>query len=159
MPIRLIAARLSRASGRALPALAALTVIVAAPSAARAQHHGHAHGGSDAPAATAARRAEHPAPRQGITAAGVLADSAVKESAREAYRAARSVPQVLDGIYCHCDCHERHPELHSLLDCFKSQMAARCGICQGAAKLAARLHGEGKTLEEIRDAVDDKYAS
>jgi phosphoribosyl-dephospho-CoA transferase len=36
-------------------------------------------------------------------------------------------------------------------------MARHCLICQGEAKLAVRLHGEGKSLAEIRRAIDAKF--
>jgi hypothetical protein len=72
------------------------------------------------------------------------------------YARAREIPEVLDGIYCHCECAKRH-DLHSLLDCFATNMAAGCGICSGQATLVHRLHGEGKTLDEIRAAVDEHY--
>ncbi|HEX8693347.1 MAG TPA: PCYCGC motif-containing (lipo)protein [Longimicrobium sp.] len=139
--------------GVLLPALAAALLGLAVPASARAQQHEHEHHA----APPSAQRHVHPEPRPGIDATGVLPVSQVKGRARQAYVAARRIPQVLDGIYCHCDCHERHPELRSLLDCYKSQMAADCGICQGQATLVLRLHREGKTLEDIRQAVDTAY--
>ena len=141
----------------ALLALAAALLAFAAPASARAQHHAHAGSERARTAPASARQVRHPDPRPGVTAAGVLPEARVEERARDAYRAAQRAPQVLDGIYCHCDCHECHPELHSLLDCFKSQMAANCGICRGQATLAERLHREGKTLEEIREAADKEH--
>jgi hypothetical protein len=99
---------------------------------------------------------KHPDPRPGVTAERVLAEADVPEKYRDAYRAAREHPQVLDGIYCHCDC-EEHRGLRSLLSCFESTMPQSCGICLGEARLAARLHGRGKTLAEIREAVDESY--
>jgi len=155
LPSRRPVSSLFRPTRLAVSALVALALAFAAPTAVRAQHHAHGEAAPSRPAA--APRVKHPTPRPGITAEGVLPDEAVEERAREAYQKARLVPQVLDGIHCHCDCHRRHPELHSLLDCFKSQMAARCIICLGAAELAADLHGQGKSLEEIRKAIDKQY--
>jgi hypothetical protein len=102
------------------------------------------------------RRARHPDPRPGITAANVLAEGAVPERAREAYRVAREIPGILDGIYCHCDCAERDGK-RSLLGCFEGTMASTCGICRGEATLAGKLNAKGKSLDEIRAAVDDEY--
>ena len=102
------------------------------------------------------RRARHPDPRPGITAANVLADDAVPERARAAYRVAREIPGILDGIYCHCDCAERDGK-RSLLGCFEGTMASTCGICRGEATLAGRLNAKGRSLDEIRAAVDDEY--
>jgi hypothetical protein len=36
-------------------------------------------------------------------------------------------------------------------------MARHCEICQGQARLALRLHASGKTLDEIRAAIDARY--
>jgi hypothetical protein len=45
--------------------------------------------------------------------------------------------------------------MYSLLSCFEeSGMAQFCHICKGVGRLAVKLHGEGKTLDEIRAAVD-----
>jgi hypothetical protein len=50
------------------------------------------------------------------------------------------------------------PGYYSLLSCFEGDAMARsCPICQGEGRLVARLHKEGKTLDEIRAAVDAKY--
>jgi hypothetical protein len=50
------------------------------------------------------------------------------------------------------------PGYYSLLSCFEGDAMARtCPICQGQGRLVARLHREGKTLDEIRTAVDAKF--
>ena len=100
--------------------------------------------------------AEHPTPREGITAEKVLPDEELPERARAAYGAAREIPQVLDGLYCHCDCGERD-KLRSLLSCFETRMPTGCGICREEALMALRLHRDGRTLDEIRAAVDRRY--
>jgi hypothetical protein len=104
--------------------------------------------------------AAHPLPRQGITADRVLPPSMVRNTpdAREAYAAAQSAPQVLDGLYCHCDC-ARHSGHRSLLTCFESDHGAQCDICIGEALLAARLAASGSSLEQIRDAIDARFQS
>ena len=98
----------------------------------------------------------HPDPRPGITAERVLAEADVPERYRDAYRAAREIPEVLDGIFCHCDC-AAHRGLRSLLSCYESEMPQSCGICTGEARTAHRMHGRGATLAEIRAAVDRAY--
>lgn len=98
----------------------------------------------------------HPDPRPGITAAKVLPEATVPPRYRDAYRAAREIPGVLDGIYCHCDC-EEHRGLRSLLACFEGDMPQSCGICLAEARLAHRMHRSGKGLAEIREAVDRAY--
>jgi porphobilinogen deaminase len=37
-------------------------------------------------------------------------------------------------------------------------MARDCVICQGQGRLAVRLHKEGKSLDQIRSAIDAKFA-
>lgn len=99
---------------------------------------------------------KHPAPRPGVTASAVLDPRRVPKRSREAYEAARAVPEVLDGLYCHCNCAE-HRGMRSLLSCFETEMPLTCGICKGEARLAYRLSRQGKTLAEIRRAVDEAY--
>jgi uncharacterized protein with PCYCGC motif len=104
--------------------------------------------------------AAHPEPRLGITADRVLPPGMVRNTpdAREAYAAARSAPQVLDGLYCHCHC-ARHFGHRSLLTCFESDHGAQCDICIGEALLAARLAASGSSLEQIRHAIDARFQS
>ena len=100
----------------------------------------------------------HPEPRPGITAEHVLAAADVDAKHRDAYAAAREIPEILDGIYCHCDCADRHSNLRSLLSCFETEMPMSCGVCSGEARAALRLHKKGKTLAEIRTAIDKQYS-
>jgi hypothetical protein len=137
-----------------LPMLMAAALLCAlVPAGARAQDHAHHHGGGAAPAA---QKHRHPAPREGITAARVLPPGRVPERAREVYAMAAQIPRLLDGIYCHCDCHDRDG-LRSLLECFETEMGGTCGICQGQARLAHELHEAGRRLNQIRKAIDAEY--
>ena len=99
----------------------------------------------------------HPDPRPGITAEHVLADDKVDAKHKDAYAAAREIPEVLDGIYCHCDCADRHSNLRSLLSCYETGMPMSCGVCSGEARTALRLHKQGRTLDEIRAAIDKQF--
>jgi hypothetical protein len=103
---------------------------------------------------------EHPTPRPGITAAGVLPPSLVpnEPGALEAYAAARRVPQVLDGLYCHCHCSQTVGH-RSLLTCFQTEHGAACDICQGEAMLADELAAKGASLADIRRAIDGRFGS
>ena len=74
----------------------------------------------------------------------------------EAYTAARNVPQILDGLYCHCQC-ARNFGHRSLLTCFESDHGSRCDICMGEATLASELAARGSTLEQIRHAIDERF--
>ena len=102
----------------------------------------------------------HPDPRPGVTAERVVPPSLVLATpgAAEAYAAARKAPQVLDGVYCHCDC-SKHAGHRSLLTCFESDHGARCDICMGEATLAAQLAAKGSSLAEIRRAIDQRFGT
>ena len=69
------------------------------------------------------------------------------------------MPEIADGIRCRCGCADS-PGYRSLLSCYEGAdaMARECHTCQGEAKLAARLKKDGKSLDEIRAAIDAKYA-
>lgn len=125
-------------------ALARLIVVVAAPIVAGA-------------ARRAPRGPRHPEPRPGVTAEHVLPDDKVDAEHKDAYAAAREIPEILDGIYCHCDCADRHSNLRSLLSCFETEMPMSCGICSGEARSALELHRAGKSLTEIRAAIDKRF--
>lgn len=103
---------------------------------------------------------EHPTPRLGITSAKLLTHEQLADApkAREVFDSVREIPEIVDGIRCHCGCAE-NPEFYSLLSCYEGPdaMAKSCPICQGQGRLAARLHKEGKTLDEIRVAIDARY--
>lgn len=100
----------------------------------------------------------HPDPRPGVTAEHVVPPALVPNTpgAAEAYAAARGAPQVLDGVYCHCDC-SKHAGHRSLLSCFESDHGAHCDICMGEATLAGRLSAQGSSLTEIRRAIDQRF--
>lgn len=105
------------------------------------------------------RGGPHPTPGPGIDASRVLPDEALADwpDALPAFAAVRQIPQVVDGIRCNCGC-AGLPGFYSLLSCYEAEgMARRCPICQGQAKLALRLHAAGKSLDEIRAAIDARY--
>lgn len=107
-----------------------------------------------------AHAAGHPEPRPGITAERVLPPALVPNTpgALEAYEAARRVPQVLDGLYCHCNCSKSFGH-RSLLTCFESEHGARCDICMGEAMLASQGSARGTSLDQLRKAIDAQYGS
>ncbi|HYK81622.1 MAG TPA: CYCXC family (seleno)protein [Gemmatimonadales bacterium] len=105
-------------------------------------------------------RVVHPEARPGVTAERVLPPSLVlnPSNAAEAYAAARQAPQLLDALYCHCDC-ARNFGHRSLLTCFESDHGSQCDICMGEALLATRLAERGNSLEQIRHAIDERFGS
>lgn len=116
--------------------------------------------GSRGVRAPPARRTEHPAPRPGVTAAGVLTANQLKHhAAAEAYERVREIPQVVDGIHCYCGC-ATLKGFYSLLTCYEGGgMAQYCDICQGEAMLVSKLHREGWSLNGIRASVDAAFGT
>lgn len=103
---------------------------------------------------------DHPTPRPGITAANVLTRTqlgAEHADAAPVFDMVRQIPQIADGIRCRCGCAELEGN-YSLLSCYEGHgMAGHCQVCQGEGRLAFRLHKQGKTLDEIRVAIDAKF--
>jgi hypothetical protein len=101
----------------------------------------------------------HPDPRPGIDASKVLtADRLANPSAAPVYDMVREIPEIVDGIRCHCGCAELDG-YYSLLTCYEEQgMAQFCDICKGQAREAYRLHEKGKELKAIRTAIDARFA-
>ena len=136
--------RFLRRTGSALLALAGL--LRARPAEARG-------------AAAALGLEKHPTPRPGIDASKVLRRGQLTEhpSAEPVFAMVRKIPHVVDGIHCHCGCAEL-PEFYSLLSCFEADgMAQHCVICRGEASLAFRMHEQGKSLDQIRAAIDEQF--
>jgi hypothetical protein len=102
----------------------------------------------------------HPAPRPGITNAKVLPVSFVPRTpgSVEAYAAAREAAATLDGVYCHCDC-SKHAGHRSLLTCFEGDHGAYCDVCMGEAMVAHGMAQQGRSLEEIRTAIDRQFGT
>lgn len=103
---------------------------------------------------------QHPDPRPGITGATVIPASRYIQYARVSavYTQAAEIASTLDGLYCHCDC-SKHSDHRSLLTCFESDHGAACDICLTEAAIAYRMTKNGRTLDEIRTAIDELYGS
>ena len=109
-------------------------------------------------ATTRTANAHHPDPRGDLSAVTVESSSRYASYPRiaEVYDMAAEIPHVLDGLYCHCDC-SKHSNHRSLLTCFQDDHGAGCDVCLTEAALAHRMTNEGRSLKEIRQAVDDLY--
>lgn len=133
-------------SGKGLPwiiagvAVLGLVLLVAVPRRGNASHH--------------------PDPRPGITADSVVPQAMVMHTpgAAEAYAVARQIPQVLDGIYCHCNCAQNLGH-RSLLTCFTGDHGAQCDICMGEAMMAGQMTAAGNSLDQIRKAIDQQFGT
>ena len=104
--------------------------------------------------------AGHPTPRSGITAAKVLPAAELEAGPEVAaiFDQIREIPAVADGIRCQCSCADL-PEYYSLLTCFEGPdaMARHCEMCQAEGRLVSRLHRSGRTLDQIRKAIDARF--
>ena len=109
--------------------------------------------------AEAPLQTDHPEPRPGIDASGVLTDDELADAPHviPIFDKIREIPEIADGIFCHCGC-AALPGYRSLLICYEEPGMARwCEICQGEGNLTYRLHMAGKTLDQIRTAIDAKF--
>jgi hypothetical protein len=75
-----------------------------------------------------------------------------------AYQAAREIPEILDSLYCYCDC-KKHSGHKSLLTCYVDTHATHCDICIGEALMAQDLKAQGMDAVSIRKAVDREFSS
>ena len=86
-----------------------------------------------------------------------LSPSAFTGTVARAYRIAEEIPEVLDSLYCYCDC-KLHFDHKSLLTCYVDEHAKNCDICMDEAFMAYDLHSKGMGIEDIRKAVDERFA-
>ncbi len=106
-----------------------------------------------------ARLGPHPDPRPDVDSSEVLTADDLKgyDHVLDIYDGIRQIPHIADGIRCKCGCADLEG-FRSLLTCFESNgMARACQICQTEGRLVIRLHGRGRTLEQIRAAVDARF--
>ncbi len=74
-----------------------------------------------------------------------------------AYRTAHDMPDVIDQLYCYCEC-DKHSGHLSLLSCYTDNHAANCDICQEEALDAAQMQKQGYSVGKIRAYIDQKYS-
>jgi hypothetical protein len=102
----------------------------------------------------------HPDPRPGITGANVASARQLADvpALIPLFDAVRAIPEIADGIRCRCGCADL-PGYRSLLSCYEgaNAMARECRTCQAQGRLASRLRQSGKSLDDIRAAIDRKF--
>lgn len=101
----------------------------------------------------------HPDPRPDVDASRVLTPEEIGNdpSLLALYDGIRAIPHIADGIRCQCGCAEL-PGFRSLLTCFEDNgMALTCEICQTEGRMVVRLHKAGRTLDQLRRAVDARF--
>ena len=77
---------------------------------------------------------------------------------KDAYHAAREIPETLAQLpcYCHCDRSMGHKSLHS---CFEDDHASHCAVCVGEALTAYRLQKEHHlSPAQIRERIIGQYS-
>lgn len=76
---------------------------------------------------------------------------------REAYQAAKDVPEVLEHLACYCGCF-REAGHRNNLDCFKDMHGTQCALCRAIAIEGRKEHNEGVPIEQIKHNIDAKWA-
>lgn len=103
------------------------------------------------------RTGPHPDPRPDVDASDMLPSDQVPSHLTSLYDGIRQIPHVADGIRCSCGCADLEG-FRSLLTCFEGNgMATHCEICQTEGRMVVRLHEAGRTLEQIRAAIDARF--
>lgn len=76
---------------------------------------------------------------------------------RQAYQAAKDIPQTLAQLpcYCHCDRGMGHKSLHS---CFEDEHAAHCDVCVNESIMASQMQKKGMTPAQIREQIIARYS-
>lgn len=75
----------------------------------------------------------------------------------KAYQIAQEIPDVIDQLYCYCEC-DKHSGHRTLLSCYTDNHAANCDICQDEALDAAKMKTQGYSMAQIRSRIDGKYS-
>ena len=100
----------------------------------------------------------HPTPRIDAHAMHVMpgARYASSPGVGEVYEMAAEMPEMLDGVFCYCFCHNTFGH-YSLLTCFMEDHGAACNICLEEAILTYEMTNRGESLDAIREEVDRRY--
>lgn len=121
-----------------------------------ADHAAHSH--EQTPATTAKTMPAHyQQPPSRSTLGPTLPPEQFTGLTRDAYRAAREIPQTIAQMpcYCHCDRGMGHKSLYS---CFEDDHASHCATCVNEALLALKLEREGKlSPAQIRDKIVEQF--
>jgi len=75
---------------------------------------------------------------------------------REAYEAAKEVPEVLAQLNCYCGCMSGFGHKNNL-DCFHDDHGVECTMCQSIAIDARNMYKNGFEIERIRQVIKDRY--
>lgn len=97
-------------------------------------------------------------PRKGsvtpIAAGGALTVMGLQHPAQwKAYQVAAKNSDLMYQLpcYCYCDRNHGHNSLHS---CFETNHGAQCSVCMQEALFADQMAKKGKTVKQIRAAIN-----
>lgn len=94
----------------------------------------------------------------GGEARGTLSPAFFSGKISGAYKIAREIPDLLDKVWCYCDC-EINSGHKSLKTCYTTEHAAYCDICMNEAFRVNELHKKGYSIEEIRKVIHREFSS
>lgn len=91
-------------------------------------------------------------------AAGVMPASRYTGAAKRAYAAANADPALAKALFCYCGC-DKQKRHKSLIDCFRSDHGAHCGICMDEMIRAAGYKKQGLSNKAIAKKIDFEFKS
>ncbi len=77
---------------------------------------------------------------------------------KDAYQFAGKHPELISQLWCYCGC-DKTDGHRSLLDCYRGNHGAICAICTGEALMARQLSVQGSPVDQIREAIRQRYES
>lgn len=104
------------------------------------------------------------APMLEVAPGGALDFEDIPEDQRVHYLAAAEDEQAFSAVRCYCGC-EDFLDHEDLLACFVrddgawERHATGCAICLAQAGMVVDLREEGRSVDEIVDAIDDHYSA
>jgi hypothetical protein len=75
---------------------------------------------------------------------------------RDAYQAAKEIPDILKYLPCYCGCFAGLQHQNNLF-CFADKHGEICDMCQTIALEAKKMNGEGMPVEKIGEAIRTRY--
>jgi hypothetical protein len=76
---------------------------------------------------------------------------------RQAYEAAKEVPEVLAQLPCFCGCMGSTFGHRNNLDCFHDNHGVECTMCQQIALDARKMWKSGIEIDRIREKIKEQY--
>ena len=102
------------------------------------------------------------APMLEVAPGGALAFEDIPEEQRHHYLAAADDEAAFSAVRCYCGCEDflGHEDLRACFvrdDGAWERHATGCGICLAQAEMVIDLREQGRSVDEVADAIDDRY--